>query len=104
MKEPSRRSLIKNAAKVAAAVTGGSMLTRGATAQTTGKLEKKGYPASQPGKNSSFQAPFPMAIFSFFPAWVLILKARLKSTLSMSSTNYRRTLPALDRLWRRCSR
>ncbi len=56
MKEPSRRSLIKNAAKVAAAVTGGSMLTRAATAQTTGKLEKKGYPASQPGKKRLFSS------------------------------------------------
>ena len=41
MQEPSRRSLLKNAATVAAAVTGGAMLTNDATAQATGKLEKK---------------------------------------------------------------
>jgi 2-iminobutanoate/2-iminopropanoate deaminase len=56
MKEPSRRSLLKNAATVAAAVTGGSMLTNGATAQTSGKLEKKSYPASQPGKKQLFSS------------------------------------------------
>jgi enamine deaminase RidA (YjgF/YER057c/UK114 family) len=56
MKEPSRRSLIKNAAKVAAAVTGASMLTGAATAQTTGKLEKKGYPAGQAGKKRLFSS------------------------------------------------
>jgi len=56
MKETSRRSLIKNAAKVAAAVTGGSMLTRAASAQTTGKLEKKSYPPPQPGKKQLFSS------------------------------------------------
>jgi 2-iminobutanoate/2-iminopropanoate deaminase len=56
MKEPSRRSLIKNAAKVAVAVTGGSMLTGAAVAQTAGKLEKKSYPAGQPGKKRLFSS------------------------------------------------
>ncbi|HZC43974.1 MAG TPA: RidA family protein [Acidobacteriaceae bacterium] len=56
MKEPSRRSLLKNAATVAAAVTGGAMLTNAADAQTTGKLEKKSYPAGQPGKKQLFSS------------------------------------------------
>ncbi|MHB1958216.1 MAG: RidA family protein, partial [Acidobacteriaceae bacterium] len=56
MKEPSRRSLIKNAAKVAVAAAGGSMLTSQAAAQTRGRLEKKGYPAGQPGKKQLFSS------------------------------------------------
>jgi enamine deaminase RidA (YjgF/YER057c/UK114 family) len=56
MKETSRRSLLKNAATVAAAVTGGAMLTSPAPAQTTGNLEKKSYPASQPGKKQLFSS------------------------------------------------
>jgi enamine deaminase RidA (YjgF/YER057c/UK114 family) len=56
MKEPSRRSLLKNAATVAAAVTGGSLLTNTATAQTSGKLEKKSYPPSEPGKKHLFSS------------------------------------------------
>ena len=56
MKEPSRRSLLKNAATVAAAVTGGAMLTNSASAQTTGALEKKSYPAPQPGKKQLFSS------------------------------------------------
>src|SRR5438045_8477901 len=44
MQQQSRRGLLKNAAKAAAAVTGGAMLTKTATAQVTGKLEKKNYP------------------------------------------------------------
>jgi 2-iminobutanoate/2-iminopropanoate deaminase len=56
MNEPSRRSLLKNAATVAAAVTGGSMLTKTAAAQTTGKLEKKSYPPAEPGKKHLFSS------------------------------------------------
>ena len=56
MKEPSRRSLLKNAASVAAAVTGGAMLSQPATAQVTGALEKKSYPAGQPGKKQLFSS------------------------------------------------
>jgi 2-iminobutanoate/2-iminopropanoate deaminase len=56
MKEPSRRSLLKNAATVAAAVTGGALLTKPATAQVTGTLEKKSYPAGQPGKKQLFSS------------------------------------------------
>jgi 2-iminobutanoate/2-iminopropanoate deaminase len=56
MKEASRRSLLKNAATVAAAVTGGSLLTKTAAAQTTGKLEKKSYPPSEPGKKHLFSS------------------------------------------------
>ena len=44
MQQQSRRGLLKNAAKAAAAVTGGAMLTKTATAQVSGKLEKKNYP------------------------------------------------------------
>jgi 2-iminobutanoate/2-iminopropanoate deaminase len=43
----SRRGLLKNAAKAAVVATGGTMMAaaKGASAQTTGKLEKKSYPA-----------------------------------------------------------
>jgi 2-iminobutanoate/2-iminopropanoate deaminase len=44
MEQQSRRGLLKNAAKAAVAVTGGAMLTQTATAQKSGKLEKKSYP------------------------------------------------------------
>ena len=56
MQEPSRRSLIKNAAKVAVGVTGGAMLTKAADAKTTRRLEKKAYPPSQPGKKQLFSS------------------------------------------------
>lgn len=56
MQKPSRRSLIKNVAKVAVGVTGGAMLTKAAAAKTTGKLEKKAYPPSQPGKKQLFSS------------------------------------------------
>lgn len=56
MKEPSRRSLIKNAAKVAVGVTSGAILTKTAAAQATKKLEKKAYPPSQPGKKQLFSS------------------------------------------------
>lgn len=44
MEKQSRRGLLKNAAKAAAAVTGGAMLSEAATAQTPAKPEKKAYP------------------------------------------------------------
>jgi len=60
MQQQSRRGLLKNAAKAAAAVTGGAMLTKTATAQVSGKLEKKSYPV----KPSSDQAPAAPPLFS----------------------------------------
>jgi 2-iminobutanoate/2-iminopropanoate deaminase len=60
MQQQSRRGLLKNAAKAAAAVTGGAMLTKPATAQVSGKLEKKSYPV----KPSSDQAPAAPPLFS----------------------------------------
>ncbi|ADW71095.1 RidA family protein [Granulicella tundricola] len=45
MNTQSRRGLLKNAAAAAAAITTGAALTPAAEAQTTGKLEKKSYPA-----------------------------------------------------------
>jgi 2-iminobutanoate/2-iminopropanoate deaminase len=53
MEQQSRRNLLKNAAKAAAAVTGGVVLTETAKAQTTGKLEKKSYSR----KSSTDKAP-----------------------------------------------
>jgi 2-iminobutanoate/2-iminopropanoate deaminase len=61
MQQQSRRGLLKNAAKAAAAVTGGAMLTQTATAaQVSGKLEKKSYPV----KSNSDQAPASPPLFS----------------------------------------
>src|ERR1700760_2763630 len=60
MQQQSRRGLLKNAAKAAAAVTGGAMVTKAATAQVSGKLEKKSYPV----KPSSDQAPAAPPLFS----------------------------------------
>lgn len=48
MEKQSRRGLLKNAAKAAAAVTSGAMLSEAATAQTSVKPEKKAYPARTP--------------------------------------------------------
>ena len=48
MEKQSRRSLLKNAAKVAAVATGGVMAARKTSAQTTGQLEKKD-PKTKPG-------------------------------------------------------
>ncbi len=45
METQSRRGLLKNAAKAAAAVTGGAMLSEAAIAQAPAKAEKKAYPA-----------------------------------------------------------
>ena len=44
MNSPSRRGLLKNAAKVAAAATAGVALVPAAQAQDSGKPEKKAYP------------------------------------------------------------
>jgi len=61
MQQQSRRGLLKNAAKAAAAVTGGAMLTKTATAQVTGKLEKKNYPPkTQADKVPSTPAKAPL--------------------------------------------
>jgi enamine deaminase RidA (YjgF/YER057c/UK114 family) len=48
MDKQSRRGLLKNAAKVAVAVTGGAVAAKSASAQGSGKLEKKAYPAPPP--------------------------------------------------------
>lgn len=44
MEKQSRRGLLKSAAKAAVAVTGGAVLSQGATAQTAGVPQKKNYP------------------------------------------------------------
>lgn len=56
MNEPTRRGLLKNAAKAAVAVSGGAILTTSAKAQVSGKLAKKRYPKSteEPGKKPLF--------------------------------------------------
>jgi len=56
MEQQSRRGLLKNAAKAAVVATGGAMVTKNASAQVTGKLEKKSYPA-QPAKPANGKAP-----------------------------------------------
>jgi enamine deaminase RidA (YjgF/YER057c/UK114 family) len=48
MQKQSRRGLLKNAAKAAVAATGGAVTVKSASAQGTGKLEKKAYPAPTP--------------------------------------------------------
>jgi enamine deaminase RidA (YjgF/YER057c/UK114 family) len=60
MQQQSRRGLLKNAAKAAAAVTGGAIIAPTAKAQVTGKLEKKSYPV----KSNSDQAPAEPPLFS----------------------------------------
>jgi len=45
-----RRGILKNAAKLMAAVTGGAFLTKSAAAQASGQLEKKRYPAAKEGE------------------------------------------------------
>jgi 2-iminobutanoate/2-iminopropanoate deaminase len=47
MSGPSRRGLLKNAAKVAAVAAGGVIAMAPAEAQSTAKLEKKSYPANK---------------------------------------------------------
>jgi 2-iminobutanoate/2-iminopropanoate deaminase len=64
MKTQSRRGLIKNAAAAAAAVTTGAALTPAATAQTTGKLEKKSYPAKN-ADNAAAAAPLFSSAISY---------------------------------------
>jgi enamine deaminase RidA (YjgF/YER057c/UK114 family) len=56
MDRQSRRGLLKNAAKAAVAATGGAMVAGKASAQVTGKLEKKAYPA-KPAGPSNGKAP-----------------------------------------------
>ena len=46
MAGPSRRGLLKNAAKAAAVVAGSAIVSSPAEAQAKGKLEKKSYPAN----------------------------------------------------------
>lgn len=58
METQSRRGLLKNAAKAAAAVTGGTMMAASASAQTEGKLAKKRYPANTPPPKPG--APVPL--------------------------------------------
>jgi 2-iminobutanoate/2-iminopropanoate deaminase len=45
-----RRGVLKNAAKLMAVLTGGSLLTRSAAAQASGQLEKKRYPPAAAGE------------------------------------------------------
>jgi enamine deaminase RidA (YjgF/YER057c/UK114 family) len=64
MENQSRRGLLKNAAKAAAAVTAGAALAPAAKAQTAGKLEKKSVPPktqndkvpTTPGKKPLFSS------------------------------------------------
>jgi len=64
MENQSRRGLLKNAAKAAAAVTAGAALAPSAKAQTAGKLEKKSVPPktqadkvpTTPGKKPLFSS------------------------------------------------
>lgn len=54
----SRRGLLKNAAKAAVVATGGTMMAaKSASAQTTGKLEKKSYPAKPATPPANGKAP-----------------------------------------------
>jgi 2-iminobutanoate/2-iminopropanoate deaminase len=61
MEQQSRRGLLKNAAQAAAAVTGGAMLTQAASAQVSGKLEKKAY--GEPPKNG--ETPLFSSVISY---------------------------------------
>jgi len=61
MEQQSRRGLLKNAAKAAAAVTGGAIMAESAKAQVSGKLEKKSYGA--PPKNG--EAPLFNSVISY---------------------------------------
>ena len=64
MEKQSRRGLLKNAAKAAVVVTGGTALTQTAKAQVSGKLEKKAVPPktqadkvpTTPGKKPLFSS------------------------------------------------
>lgn len=62
MEQQSRRGLLKNAAKAAVAATGGAMLAKTASAQVSGKLEKKSYPPRPNISQSS--APENVPLFS----------------------------------------
>ncbi|WP_213803777.1 RidA family protein [Granulicella sp. dw_53] len=48
MEQQSRRGLLKSAAKAAVVATGGAVMAQGASAQVSGKLEKKSYPPRTP--------------------------------------------------------
>lgn len=52
-----RRGLLKNAAAIVAASAGGAILTEKASAQATGKLKKKRYPAAEPGGKRPLFSP-----------------------------------------------
>jgi 2-iminobutanoate/2-iminopropanoate deaminase len=52
-----RRGLLKNAAAIVAASAGASMLPETASAQETGKLAKKRYPATEPGGKRPLFSP-----------------------------------------------
>jgi 2-iminobutanoate/2-iminopropanoate deaminase len=58
MEKQSRRGLLKNAAKAAAAVTAGTAMAPAAKAQATGKLEKKAYgpPPKEGGETPLFSS------------------------------------------------
>jgi 2-iminobutanoate/2-iminopropanoate deaminase len=62
VKTQSRRSLIKTAATAAAAVTSGAVLAAPAHSQTTGKLEKKSYPAKNNDNPNSAPPLFSSAV------------------------------------------
>ena len=52
-----RRGILKGAAKLAAAVTGGAFVAKAAEAQTTGALEKKRHPEVKPGEPKPLYSP-----------------------------------------------
>lgn len=62
MDQQSRRGLLKNAAKAAVAATGSAMLAGTASAQVSGKLEKKSYPPR--ANTSQASAPENVPLFS----------------------------------------
>jgi 2-iminobutanoate/2-iminopropanoate deaminase len=55
--QATRRGILKNAAKMMAAVTGGAFLAKSASAQTTGALEKKRYPPVKEGDPRPLYSP-----------------------------------------------
>ncbi len=63
MEQQSRRGLLKNAAKAAVAVTGAAMVAQNASAQVSGQLEKKSYPA-KPSTPPPSAAPAKAPLFS----------------------------------------
>ena len=65
MERQSRRGLLKNAATAAMAATGGTMLGAVANAQTSGKLEKKSYPAKASPDTATTAAPLFSSVVSY---------------------------------------